>query len=232
MDNLKSTSGQFQIPSVHCFSASFHPWKGRVNVNWERRDVLCMLKCLWNLIFFLTNSRECYSHKYQMHISPKYVCVLHIYVCMLVWTQKFCFKFPTGITDPAGICSASVVSETKCTWPGGLQEALNLPEAPTRAPGPAQKMILRPLLFTERRTSGSEHNSNLIYISLSFPTASGSPKFNLNFLSHWDTWLKSEESHLLIWQVFTELLLCTGHCSRQLGYIPAFTVIICRGGRW
>lgn len=191
-----------------------------------------MLKRLWNLIFFLTNSRECYIHKYQMHISPKYVCVLHIYVCMLVWTQKFCFKFPSGITDPAGRCSASVVSETKCTWPGGLQEAPNLREAPTRAPGPAQKMILCPLLFTERRTGGSETTQTSFIYLFPFQEPVDSPKFNLNFLSHWDTWLKSEESHSFIWQVFTELLLCTGHCSRQLGYIPALTVIICRGGRW
>ena len=33
MDNLKPTDGQFHTPSVHCFSASFHPWKGRINVN-------------------------------------------------------------------------------------------------------------------------------------------------------------------------------------------------------
>ena len=33
MDNLKPTDGQFHPPSVHCFSASFHPWKGRINVN-------------------------------------------------------------------------------------------------------------------------------------------------------------------------------------------------------
>ena len=33
MDNLKPTGGQFHTLSVHCFSASFHPWKGRVDTN-------------------------------------------------------------------------------------------------------------------------------------------------------------------------------------------------------
>ena len=33
MDNLKPTGGQFHTLSVHCFLASFHPWKGRVDTN-------------------------------------------------------------------------------------------------------------------------------------------------------------------------------------------------------
>lgn len=51
----------------------------------KRRDILCRLKCLWRFLFFLTNSHECYIHRHQMHITPKYVCVLHTQVCMLVW---------------------------------------------------------------------------------------------------------------------------------------------------
>ena len=40
------------------------------------RDVPWLFKSFWSLNFFLTKSRDCYIHKHQMHIGPKYVCVL------------------------------------------------------------------------------------------------------------------------------------------------------------
>ena len=144
------------------------------------RDVSWLFKSLWSLIFFLTKSRDCYICKHQMHSGPKHVCALYTYV--YYFAHRNCFKLPTGTTHPAGRCSGSAVNEIKCTWPGGLWEAPNLWEEPTRASGPAQRMTLCPLQFIEdRRTNGSEKNSSPIYISLSFPTTNGSLKSNLNF---------------------------------------------------
>lgn len=124
------------------------------------RDVSWLFKSLWSLIFFLTKSRDCYIRKHQMHSGPKHVSVLYTYVYH--FAHRNCFKLPTGTTHPAGRCSGSVVNEIKCTWPGGLREAPNLWEEPTRASGPAQRMTLCPLPFTEDRgTNGSERTQAL-----------------------------------------------------------------------
>ena len=40
------------------------------------RDAPWLFKSFWSLILFLTKSHDCYIHKHQMHIGPKYVCVL------------------------------------------------------------------------------------------------------------------------------------------------------------
>lgn len=149
--------------------------------------------------------------------SVTQMCVLHTYLCTLVWIYKLCPELPIGLTNsiedaqPQRWVKPSTLNmeagRTHCDCEKHLPEPQDLPRG-----------CLWPLLFTEDRRMWIQKNSSLIYISF-LSNSWWIPKYNLTFAlsteakdANQEKAICSSENYLLN-SCYAPLFWAVGICS-------------------